>query len=85
MKRPRITVQIEECDRQKIDKLVYDHKARSISDIVRVALQEFLSKEKRIVKKEATSKIRQLCSKRKQNLLAKTQKTGEKPCPTASI
>ena len=45
MKRARITVQIGESDRQKIDKLVYDHKARSISGLIRMALEEFLAKE----------------------------------------
>jgi Arc/MetJ-type ribon-helix-helix transcriptional regulator len=29
-------------DRKKIDQLVYDHKARSVSDLVRMALEEFL-------------------------------------------
>ncbi|MCJ7634214.1 ribbon-helix-helix domain-containing protein [Candidatus Bathyarchaeota archaeon] len=45
MKRCRITVQINGSYRQEIDKLVYDHKVRSVSGLVRMALEEFLSKE----------------------------------------
>ena len=38
-KRYRITVQIREEDRQRIDGLLYDHKARSVSDVIRMALR----------------------------------------------
>ena len=42
MKRFRITVQIQESARQKIDKLVYEHEAESLSDFVRLAIEQYL-------------------------------------------
>jgi len=46
MKRFRITVEIRETDREKIESVVKKEypKLKSISDVVRAALKEFLSK-----------------------------------------
>jgi len=47
MQRCRITVEITETDRQKIEDAVKKEypKLKNVSDVVRAALKEFLSKE----------------------------------------
>jgi len=40
----RITVRFEESERQKIDSVIEAEKFKSISDVVRAALTEFLKK-----------------------------------------
>jgi len=41
----RITVRLEDCDREKIERLVQKGKFKNISQVIRQALKEFLSKE----------------------------------------
>jgi hypothetical protein len=42
MKNLRITVRVEEPDRQKIERLMHDGKFKNMSQVLRRALQEFL-------------------------------------------